>query len=373
MTANLTPWETISSTLSFRSKDAQFWWDRTGRMFAKLIESAGYTTEEQYRELQFYALFVAPQLGPAPDESMPWDILRTPDQTPIDFSWEWRSETEGVLRYTFEPIVAAGQHLSGLRNPTQVWLQTLQSNSLFPGLDLEWYDHFVSMMVPPGLGHKNFDASFYSRTTAEYGTAVAVDANKDGKTVKAYFWPSLSAAELGISSLECVKRAIRALPAEQLQGLQVESTFDFLDEATEKWGVKVNLFSIDCLSPRDARIKIYVSSPYTSQEFVVDALSLGGRVPVADDSALASVTALWDTFLGEAPDKLSDELLAKSTPGFYLTLGSGGVKSAKLYMSPQYWCTSDAEVLSKLRQYFASQQQSDYMMNKYESAVRQVL
>lgn len=77
MTANVTPWETISSTLSFRSKDAQFWWDRTGRMFAKLIEKAGYTIEEQYHELQFYALFVAPQLGPAPDESMPWEGLRT--------------------------------------------------------------------------------------------------------------------------------------------------------------------------------------------------------------------------------------------------------------------------------------------------------
>lgn len=138
MTANLTPWETISSTLSFRSKDAQFWWDRTGRMFAKLIEKAGYTIEEQYRELQFYALFVAPQLGPAPDESMPWEGLRTPDQTPIDFSWEWRSENEGVFRYTFEPIVASGTHLNSLKNPTQVWLQTLQNQSLFPGLDLEW-------------------------------------------------------------------------------------------------------------------------------------------------------------------------------------------------------------------------------------------
>lgn len=228
-------------------------------------------------------------------------------------------------------------------------------------------------MVPPGLGHKDFGALFYAKTTAEYGTAVAVDANKDGKTVKAYFWPSLTANELGISNLECVKRAIRALPSEQLQGLQVEPTFDFLDEASERWGIKINLFSIDCLNPRDARIKIYVSSPWTSREFVMDALTLGGRVPVADDSALASLTALWDTFLGDAPDRLSDELLAKSTPGFYLTLGNGGVKSAKMYMSPQHWCTTDEAVLLKLRQYFASQQQSDNLMNKYESAIRQVL
>lgn len=236
------------------------------------------------------------------------------------------------------------------------------------------YNHFVSTMVPPGMGHKDFGASFYGRTSPEYGTAVAVDVNKGGKTVKAYFWPNLIANELGITGLECVKRAIRALPAEQLQGLEVEPAFEFLDQATERWGLTTFLFAIDCVKPQEARIKIYVSGPWTSREFVMDALTMGGRLPIAeDDSGLASFTALWDTFLGDAPDRLSDEVVAKSTPGFYLTLGHGGAKSVKMYMSPQHWCTTDGEVLSKLRQYFVSQQQSDYMMDKYESAVRKVL
>lgn len=141
MSSNLTPWEALSATFSFRSKDTQFWWDRTGRMFATLLEHAGYTIEEQYHELQFFALFVAPQLGPAPDEHMPWQGLRTPDQTPIDFSWDWRSEKEAILRYAFEPIVAPGSHANNLRNPTKVWLQTLQSQHLVPDLDLEWCVH----------------------------------------------------------------------------------------------------------------------------------------------------------------------------------------------------------------------------------------
>jgi DMATS type aromatic prenyltransferase len=136
--ATLTPWETLSATLALRSKDAQFWWDRAGRMFGTLLDSAGYTTEEQYRELQFFALFVAPQLGPAPDESMPWHLVRTPDQTPIDFSWDWRSETHAILRYAFEPIVQKGPHVNTLRSPPEVWLQMLHSQGLIPGLDLEW-------------------------------------------------------------------------------------------------------------------------------------------------------------------------------------------------------------------------------------------
>ncbi|TPX07062.1 uncharacterized protein E0L32_011050 [Thyridium curvatum] len=373
MATDMTPWETLGATLCFKSKDAQFWWDGTGRMFAKLIEHAGYSIEEQYRELQFYALFVAPQLGPAPDESMPWQSLKTPDSTPIDFSWEWRSDKEAILRYAFEPIVAAGTHSNTLRSPTETWLKTLKSQNLIPGLDLEWYNHFVSMMVPPNIGHKGFGASFYKRTAPEYGTSVAVDVNKSGKAVKAYFWPSLNANALDISTLECVKRAIRALPAEQLESLQVESAFEFLDQATERWNLTTGLFSIDCLKPQNARIKIYVSSPWISREFLLDVLTMGGRLPSPDEIAFSSLSALWDTFLGDAPDRLPDDVMAKSTPGFYMTLGHGGAKSVKMYMSPQHWCATDGEVLSRLRQYFASQNQSDTLMNKYESAVRQTL
>lgn len=57
------PWDCVNSTIQFRNSDAQFWWSTTGRMFAKLIQHAGYTATEQYRELIFYALFVAPELG----------------------------------------------------------------------------------------------------------------------------------------------------------------------------------------------------------------------------------------------------------------------------------------------------------------------
>jgi len=342
-------------------------------MFGTLLDSAGYTIEEQYRELQFFALFVAPQLGPAPDESMPWHLVRTPDQTPIDFSWDWRSETHAILRYAFEPIVQKGLHVNTLRSPPEVWLQTLHSQGLIPGLDLEWYNHFASLMIPPGMGHKDFGELFYGRTVPEYGSSVAVDVNKEGKAIKAYFWPNLCANELGISNLECIKRAVRALPASQVEGIQPEPAFEFLEEAEKKWNANVFLFSIDCVNPRDARIKIYVGCPYTSGEFLEDSLSLGGRVPVAEAAALEPLTALWDTFLGDAPDKLTDELAAKSLPGFYLTLGQGGHKSAKVYMSPQHWCATDGEVLGRLRKYFAEQGRSDLMVNRYEAAVRQTL
>lgn len=51
-------------------------------MFAKLLQHAGYNSAEQYRELFFYALFVAPELGPSPDENgnvQRWRSPGTPD------------------------------------------------------------------------------------------------------------------------------------------------------------------------------------------------------------------------------------------------------------------------------------------------------
>ena len=139
MAANVTPWETITSTFTFRNKDAEFWWDRAGRLFATFLEQANYTLAEQYRELQFFALFVTPQMGPAPDETMPWERLRMPDQTPIDFSWDWKTEESAILRYAFEPIVTRGAQANNLRNPTAVWLDTMMTQGLIPGLDLQWY------------------------------------------------------------------------------------------------------------------------------------------------------------------------------------------------------------------------------------------
>lgn len=371
------PWEFVNATIRFQKKDSQFWWDRTGRMFAKLLQHAGYSAAEQYRELFFYALFVAPELGPAPDKDgnvQRWRSPGTPDSTPIDFSWEFGAENNAVVRYSFEPIGPdAGTPLDPLNQyATDDWIFRLQQQNMVPGLDLEWYDHFVQNILPHGERIRTVE-NFVEETTPKGGTVVALDIEKTGPVMKMYIYPGLKAEELGISNLELTKQAIRSLPPDQYQSLNVEPLLDYLDKGTAKWGFETGILGIDCLAPKDARIKIYVRARHTSLEYLMDALTLGGTYDLSgNEEALADLKDFWQTFLGDAPDVLPDDAPGRASPGFYYTVGCGKAVSPKVYLSPQYFCKSDTDVLIRLRKYFSTHSLGSRTDN-YERALETIL
>lgn len=383
------PWDMVNSVIKFRNQDHQFWWDKTGHLFAKLIEGAGYTAAEQYRELFFYALWVAPELGPSPDENgnvRRWRSPGTPDSTPIDFSWEWGLDGTGVVRYSFEPIGEhAGTELDPLnRYATESWINRLQQHGLVPSLDLQWYRHFTGeLLLPPEIVRKRTAEGFIEETTPKAGTVVALDIEKAGPVMKIYIYPGLKAAELGISNLDVVARSIRNLPTEQYQSLQahVEPLLEYLYQGTERWGFETGILSIDLVDPKEARIKIYVRAPHTTVEYLMDALSLGGRLDLSKtcgQEALGDLKDLWEAFLADAPAKLPADAPGRASPGFYYTVRAGKPVSPKMYLSPFSFCKNDADVLSRLRTFFSTRQQPNKtlmvdQMGRYEQAMDSVL
>ena len=378
------PWETVNSTIQFRNEDTQYWWDRTGRMFAKLIQRAGYSATEQYRELIFYALFVAPELGKAPDAQgnvRGWRSPGTPDSTPIDFSWEWGTGSNGTVRYSFECIGPhAGTELDPLNSfATDAWIQRLRDQGMVPGLDLEWYNHFTGAILPSREMRRDKTADvFIEETTPKAGVVVALDIEKSGPVMKMYIYPGLKALELGISNLELVQRSIRGLPKAQYESLACEPLLQFLDEGTARWGFETGILSIDCLEPSRARVKVYVRARHTSLEYMMDCLTLGGRLGTtkADgigEQALADMRDFWLAFLADAPDQLPDDAPGRASPGFYYTLGAGKPVSAKMYVSPTYFCKSDTEVLARLRGYFSTRRSDMLQMDNYEAALHDIL
>lgn len=371
------PWNYVNHTLTFRSEDAQFWWNRTGRMFAKLLQQAGYTAAEQYRELIFYALFVAPELGPAPDENgnvRRWRSPGTPDSTPIDFSWEWGPGDRATVRYSFEPV---GAHAGTPRDPlnrfaTDAWIAKLREQHMVPGLDLEWYQHFTRQLLPQAdMERTRTAAGFIEETTPKAGTVVALDLEKTGPVMKMYIYPGLKAAELGLTNLQLVQQAIRSLP--EYPALRVEPLLAFLEEGTARYGLETGILGLDCLRPADARLKVYVRAPHTSAAYLRDALTLGGRLPLADEAAaLADLEAFWAVFLAGAPAVLPPGAPGRASPGFYYTVGCGRDVSPKLYVSPAYFCQSDADVLARLRRFFSTRRTGS-MMHNYEKALEDIL
>ncbi|GKT62564.1 dimethylallyl tryptophan synthase [Colletotrichum tofieldiae] len=368
------PWDFLNSVLRFRDDDSQFWWDKTGRMFSKLLKYAGYSASEQYRELNFYSLFVAPELGPSPDchgNVRRWRSPGTPDSTPIDFSWEWGPDNRAVIRYSFEPIgLHAGTDLDPLnRHATNDWIFKLQQQKMVPGLDLEWYNHFTNQILPHGHRKKTVDR-FIEETTPKAGTVVALDIEKSGPVMKIYIYPGLKAEELGITNLELVEQSIRSLPTEQFQSLNAEYLFDFLREGTDKYHFETGILAIDCLAPKDARIKVYIRAKHTTFDYMMDCITLGGRLDMSGE-AIDDLKDFWQTFLADAPEILPADAPGRASPGFYYTLGCGKAISPKVYISPNYFSKNDVDVLARLRKFFSTRR-TDSMMDNYEQALKDI-
>lgn len=378
------PWHIINSRIKFHDADHQFWWDRTGRMLAKLLQHAKYTAAEQYRELFFYALYVAPELGPSPNadgDAQRWESPTTPDHTPIDFSWEWGLDGTGVVRYSFEPICSnAGTELNPLNcDATESWIQRIKAEGLVPGHDLEWYRHFKSQLL---LHDQDRTArttqDLIEETTVKAGTVVAIDMEKSGPVMKIYLYPGLKALELGISNLELCARAVRSLPQYDSLSAEMEPLLKYLQEGTERWQFETGILSIDFLAPEKARIKIYIRAPHTTVDYLMDAITMGGRIDMSgySEQALADLKDFWSIFLEDAPDVLPEEAPGRARPGFYYTIKAGKPVSCKLYISPVWFCKSDMEVMSKLKRYFETRKQKPDMLGQmanYERALHDIL
>ncbi|CZS95629.1 hypothetical protein WAI453_001516 [Rhynchosporium graminicola] len=374
------PWNIINSTIKFHNADHQFWWDRTGRMLARLLEHAKYSAAEQYRELFFYALHAVPFLGASADGKnylLHWPSPTTPDNTPIDFSWEWGLDGTGVIRYQFEAIGPnAGTELDPLNSTAaDSWIQQIKDQGLVPGHDLEWYRYFKSQLLLPDVERTELTTqTIIEETTVKAGTVVAIDMEKSGPVMKICFYPGLKALELGLSNLELCARALRSLPQYSFMKGQIEPLLTYLQEATKRWNLETGILGFDLLDPNDARIKIYVRAPHTTIEYLMDAVTMGDRIDMSQysDRVLTDLRDFWTTFLGGAPDVVPDDAPGRARPGFYYIIKAGKPVSAKLYISPVWYCKNDADVMVKLRRYFETRKQGPDMLSQmanYERAL----
>ncbi|KAK4456382.1 putative dimethylallyl tryptophan synthase [Cladorrhinum samala] len=382
------PWDLISSYIKFRSDDAQFWWDSTGRMFARLLEAAGYSHSDQYRELFFYATWVIPGMGPAPDvngkHTGAWSSVWAPGGTPVEFSWDFGQAGDNpMVRFSWEPIGRdAGTPLDPLNSfAATEWFDRVKQQNLLPGLETAWYHHFVRhMLPPPDMRRVKTADSVIEATTPVGGIGIAIDIEPSGRQVsKPLLYPGLRALELGISNLEMVERAVRALPAEQLAALNVDPLFDYLHEATARWGMETGIVCIDCLKPEESRIKIYVRAPHTSVDWLMDGITLGGRYDpkaIYGEETVQDLADLWQAFLKDAPDAVpTDKAPARASPGFYFTIGAGKKHaSPKMYLSPSHFVKNDQEVVDRLREFFATRRKpaKTETMDNYEAALKDI-
>lgn len=372
------PFEMASAKIRFRTPEHQFWWDKTGAQLGELLRSAGYSKAARYDELLLYGNHMVPELGPIPDkiENSRWKSVQTPDGTPLNFSWEWGLEGKGIIGTSFKPV---GSTTGTKADPfnrfeTDARIKHLDRQGLVNCLDLEWYNHFMASILPIELDRVRATAKPNSELAPAAGTFVTKDTDRNGLLMKLNILPGLRAQELGISNLDVVVRAIRSLPSGQYSALRCEPLLDYLYEAAQRWNTEVSMVSFDLVAPQESRLEIHTRAPNATVECLMDALMLGGRYNAStySEEAIVDVKDFWRIFIGDAPSGLPSSV-ERAGSGFSFTVQAGQPAIPRVYILPGSLCKSDAEVLRRLRHYFATRRNAEQMlpqMDNYEMALK---
>ncbi|GFF94574.1 hypothetical protein CNMCM6936_002242 [Aspergillus lentulus] len=308
-------YQVLSLALRFDNEDQRLWWHSTAPMFAKMLESAQYTTSCQYRYLITYKEYVIPNLGCYPTNSSPrWLSILTRYGTPFELSLNC---SDSIVRYTFEPI---NQHTRTDKDPFNthaIWDSLQQLLPLDKGIDLEWFRHFKH-----DLTLNSDESAFLARNDHLVGDSIrtqnklALDLKDSRFVLKTYIYPELKAIATGKTIHELVFGSVRRLAAGVPSILPpLYMLEEYICSRGPNSTASPRLMSCDLTNPAKSRIKIYLLERMVSIEAMEDLWTLGGRRRDASTlEGFALVRELWDLI------QLSPGL--KSYPVSYLSIGA---------------------------------------------------
>ena len=282
-------WTGLAKWLPERSDDYNYWWLLTGRHLALMLQEAQYPIHQQYEILLFHYYIIIPKLGPRPSltQSKPWKSFMTDDHSPIEYSWKWGLVGErSEVRYSVELIgPSAGTKLDPLNQIATKEL-LLQLTSVFPGLNLKWFDHFSQTLFP-----RTCDTTVDENADYSSSTFLAFEFLKKDIAVKAYFMPR-NPSNFGNILSSSISEAIQMIGQQDLDFKSFAVLQDFLKHDQDGSILRMVMLAIDLVEPAQSRIKIYLRSNTISLAHVCAVMSLGGRKSVAAE-AIEELRQLW--------------------------------------------------------------------------------
>ena len=376
-----TPFEIVTQDLGFKNEDEEFWWKSTASVISELMIKAKYDIHLQYQYLSLYYQHILPMLGPRPmKRGQPhWKSFCTDDFSPVEPSWNCHG-SESTIRFSFEPISVFAGTKKDPFNQLMVKEFMQRIRGMVPDLDLTWFNYFENEFF---IREENFDTTQAKVPTNEHMTQsfIAFDCNRGKLSTKAYFFPILRSLETGLSTTTLVSNAIRRLhdpdSLSLIPALSVVETW--LSTFSSHSAPKVEMIAIDCIEPRQSRIKIYIRIPYTDFKAVLDAYTLDGglRDAVTRDGAVI-LKELWHLLI-ETPNTASEDsnllLEEHRTAGiifnFEIKPGSP-FPSPQLYIPVRHYCKSDMDISKALCTFFERRGWSDLACS-YSSHLSSIL
>lgn len=388
-------WVMINKELSGNNQDRnsnhQFWWTSTGIPFAILLEKAGYLFEEQLQHLRFYFLVIIPELGDGPRHDgtwKHWKSFMTDHHCPVEFSWAWNRGTENpVVRFSFEPMGQAAGTPSDPNNQYAALRFVANQHRQIEGCDLLWFNHLWKTLIHFGAAQSSPQSTVASCTEGtelspshKSRAFLALELNKDGPMLKAYYIPVFKAAAAKWSTMSVINDGIASLP-KLPQGVRNghRRLLSFLESNHQGRSLTPEIVATDCIAPNKSRIKIYMRSQSTSLESVIETLCLGDpAIRQRRQVALEELTRLWNLVFGLPSVGDTQAQLPKvshQTGGMLYYFSLGGGKSGltvKVYLPVRHYSRSDRDAAVSLKEYFYTKPGAGFSDN-YTKAIDEIM
>lgn len=372
-----TIWQAIGTMLFLQCSDTQFWWRTTGYALAVYLQHANYPLESQYYQLVFFALFVAPALGPALNRKVSeprWKSFMTDDNTPIELSWDWGVEGDlPAIRYSIEPIgICAGTSLDPFnQHAASRFFGRL--NQFLPQMNLQWFEHFSNEFFAFNSlnlsGNERHETRFFA----------AFDLHQNDVIVKAYFFPGFKAIETAKSRLTVVSEALgRLSDYREADYPAFEVLQNFLQAPSAPGSMEIEMFAFDCIKPAESRFKIYVRTESTSFDSVKALMTLNGKLDTSEIlQGLVELESLWDLlFVARHPTTQELPHVAHRTAGilynFEIKPGAP-LPVPKIYIPVRHYAQSDFCVIDGLWTYLQRYRSENQSMEKYIQGMKTIL
>ncbi|KAL3459594.1 aromatic prenyltransferase [Aspergillus heterothallicus] len=297
-------WTRLSQWLPPRNTDLDYWWNLTGLHLAKMLEAAGYSSDEQLDALLFHYHWIVPYLGSSPGtkSAVQWKSLLGVEGSPIEYSWKWNTPSSSPdIRYTMEAISPfSGTPLDPLNQ--QATIEMLHRiASAVKSVDLTWTNHFLATLFDHDRGKYAQEAA----SGTHFATTIVVAAEwlPRGLSLKTYFVPRrLGQTDGMLPPAQWEESIAKLIPTCASR----TAMYEFLETSPEGSVLKPYMLAVDNIAPEKSRLKLYFQTPHTSFASVREIMTLGGRIAVPESqlqdlrSLLLAVSGLDTDFPDEA-------------------------------------------------------------------------
>ncbi|KAF9039482.1 aromatic prenyltransferase [Hymenopellis radicata] len=358
-----------------------FHWNKLGKSFASMQETAAFTVEVQARFLIFVYARVLGLMGPA-EKKGPGCIV-TVDGSPVELSWvipnrskPRRGEATRQLRFAFEPLhPETGIPLKGA--PILDYLTSPEGGLgvvSCPDQGMKWRKETENFLSPNDEGDEIPTGSRFF---------VGFDFNSSGTlTLKVYyntaFYPP--SGQLRITSTEpnvdapdfkSLDKLLPHLHPTLIKPFEtLRSYFDNLEESRRPL---VGMLALDCVQPDTNRLKIYCHTMTgTSWADAKRSFTLGGALDGPNiDQAVQKLEILWNHMFPNATSAMNVGVVPTLNPDrvqpkeddqprqpdggllFYYELIAGeSTVYPKIYVPVRTYCPNDLFVCNAIEKFY---------------------